>query len=505
MFDAAACAWVQVEIVGLKEANTTILERLAIHDKPARFWQGDIEFRRISPGEADPHRTHRRHPERRRLMQPSRTSIFRRQIVRTATAGSAAAALLLGLGTVAAAHDFWLVPDAFRVSPGSWTDVRGQTSSRFPTSESAVAPDRVADARVITASASTPITQLSQLGRSLRLRYRPVAPGQHLIAVRLLPRLVRESPSSFRRYMDLEGAPELRARYEREGLLPTIGSDSITRSYAKYAKTLVEVGSGGPRAYARPAGHPLEFVPLADPAAVRPGERLAVRLVFRGRPVAGAHVHAGAVPEVPGSRTDTAAAAAAAHHDMSVATDTEGVVHVAIDRDGLWNVRTIHIVPADSGAPADWDVHWATLVFSVDGTLTAGAARDAGSTADSAAVAAVVERYGKALAAGDSAAALSLLAPDAVILESGGVETREQYRNHHLPGDIAFARAVRSEDSPIHVVVNGDAAWAWSTSVTQGTYRERQVNSAGAELMVLSRSGGRWLIRAIHWSSRARR
>jgi ketosteroid isomerase-like protein len=117
-----------------------------------------------------------------------------------------------------------------------------------------------------------------------------------------------------------------------------------------------------------------------------------------------------------------------------------------------------------------------------------------------------VRRYGAALAAGDSATALDLLAPDAVILESGAVETREEYRSHHLPGDIAFARAVRSEDSPARVTIVGDAAWAWSTSVTQGEYRGRAVNSAGAELMVLTRgSDGRWRIRAIHWSSRARR
>ena len=44
---------------------------------------------------------------------------------------------------------------------------------------------------------------------------------------------------------------------------------------------------------------------------------------------------------------------------------------------------------------------------------------------DSAAVAAVLARYDAALASGDSAAALALLAPDAVILESGGMETRE--------------------------------------------------------------------------------
>lgn len=125
--------------------------------------------------------------------------------------------------------------------------------------------------------------------------------------------------------------------------------------------------------------------------------------------------------------------------------------------------------------------------------------------ADSISVAGVIDRYHRALAEGDSAGALELLTPDATILESGGVETREEYRAHHLSSDIQFARAVPSTRSPVQVTVYGNVAWAASTSVTQGTFGDRAINSSGAELMVLSRDTEGWKIRAIHWSSRARR
>ena len=124
---------------------------------------------------------------------------------------------------------------------------------------------------------------------------------------------------------------------------------------------------------------------------------------------------------------------------------------------------------------------------------------------DSAAVVAAVTGYHAALAKGDSTAALRLLAPDVLILESGGQETLAEYRSHHLAGDIRFAMAVPSERGPIVVRVAGDVAWATSTSVTKGTFGERTINSAGVELMVLSRTSSGWLIRAIHWSSRNRR
>lgn len=124
---------------------------------------------------------------------------------------------------------------------------------------------------------------------------------------------------------------------------------------------------------------------------------------------------------------------------------------------------------------------------------------------DSAAVAATVRAYHAALATGDSAAALRLLASDAVILESGGSESRAEYRAHHLPADIAFAMAVPSVRGKIAVTLAGDVAWARSTSTTDGTFKDRTIRSNGAELMVLSRTPTGWQIRAIHWSSRTRR
>lgn len=126
-------------------------------------------------------------------------------------------------------------------------------------------------------------------------------------------------------------------------------------------------------------------------------------------------------------------------------------------------------------------------------------------SADSAAIAAVVDAYHSALATGDSISALALLTEDAIILESGGIETRDEYRAHHLPADIAFARAVPRERGPIQVAVRGDVAWAASVSTSRGQFGDRAINSAGAELMVLVRTAEGWRIAAIHWSSRALR
>jgi len=265
--------------------------------------------------------------------------------------------LLMMLGilvttALAVAHDFWLVPDAFQVAADGELVLRGHTSSAFPTSESAVTPDRVTSARIVGATDEETISALSTQDRSLVLGHRPRTAGQKIVAASVGWRHLKETAASFRKYLVLEGAADALARYDRAGQLPT---GAIVRRYAKYAKTAVEVGEG-PRAYQREAGQPLEFVPLTDPSDVRSSSELRFRLLFQGQPLAGALVHAGIAP----ARGKPATA------DLNLTTSDEGIVSVRVGPAGLWNVRTIHVLPAPAGADADWDVHWATFVFAVE-------------------------------------------------------------------------------------------------------------------------------------------
>ena len=137
--------------------------------------------------------------------------------------------------------------------------------------------------------------------------------------------------------------------------------------------------------------------------------------------------------------------------------------------------------------------------------MAATAPASAQSTDATAAVTAVVAQFHAALKAGNAADALRLLAPDVVLLESGGTETRAEYEKNHLPADIEFEKAVTTTRSPYRVTVVGDAAWSISTAEFKGTFRGKPVDSLGAELMVLSRDASGWRIRTVHWSGRTRR
>ena len=120
---------------------------------------------------------------------------------------------------------------------------------------------------------------------------------------------------------------------------------------------------------------------------------------------------------------------------------------------------------------------------------------------DAAEVLSVVHSFHAALTRGDAQAALMLPAQDAMILESGSAQSRQEYAREHLGEDIAFAKAVQTTRANEAVYHEGNVAWTTATTRTIGTFNSRKIDSTGVELMVLTKQDGEWRIRAIHWSS----
>lgn len=113
-----------------------------------------------------------------------------------------------------------------------------------------------------------------------------------------------------------------------------------------------------------------------------------------------------------------------------------------------------------------------------------------------------VDAFHKALTDGDSKQALTLLADDVLIYESGGAETsKAEYASHHLDADMAFLKGVKQIVSARSAQASGDVAWVTSQGETTGTYKDKTIDSASTETMILRRSGGQWKIVHIHWSS----
>lgn len=144
------------------------------------------------------------------------------------------------------------------------------------------------------------------------------------------------------------------------------------------------------------------------------------------------------------------------------------------------------------------------MVFALCCLLSAPAAGQQQSPEETA-VRAVVSSFGKALASGDSTAAIALLHPDVAIFEGGSWETLTDYRRGHLRADMSALQALKQETLRDVIKVSGDLALSTREYATTGTRGERTIDNVGVETMVLQRTADGWKIRHVHWSSRARR
>ena len=118
----------------------------------------------------------------------------------------------------------------------------------------------------------------------------------------------------------------------------------------------------------------------------------------------------------------------------------------------------------------------------------------------------VVDAFHAALKAGDTAGALTFLAPDVLIFEEGGAErSRDEYASHHLGSDAAFAAASEATVARRSGWADGDISWITSEGRTTGQFNGRAVDRLTTETMVLKRHAEGWRIHHIHWSSRAPR
>ena len=116
---------------------------------------------------------------------------------------------------------------------------------------------------------------------------------------------------------------------------------------------------------------------------------------------------------------------------------------------------------------------------------------------------ATVDRFFDALAAGDIERAAVELAPELIVLESGGAErSSAEYLGGHAKNDAEFLKTAELKPGPRTARVSGDLAWVASEGELVVQRDGGPLSIASAETMVLKSTPAGWKIVHIHWSSR---
>lgn len=122
-------------------------------------------------------------------------------------------------------------------------------------------------------------------------------------------------------------------------------------------------------------------------------------------------------------------------------------------------------------------------------------------TSQEEAITKTLNAFQQAIIDNDVQKARMLLADSVRILESGNIETKEEYLSHHFHSDGKFLSAMNREVETRNIRILGNAAWVSTQTHLWGTYSERELDLNSLELAVLKKENGNWKIAALHWSS----
>jgi uncharacterized GH25 family protein len=251
-----------------------------------------------------------------------------------------AAALVAG---PALAHDFWLQPDAFRVTPGATTPIAVMVGDG-PERERSRVPSR----RVMQFADLGPSGVSTAIAPGPEPVATPEGAGAHV--------LVLETDQGGRSH---QAGPAFEAWLKEAGLTPAIavrakadrtGAEG-SEGYGRRAKAIVQVGDGPQDAATRPVGLTLEITPTLSPKAVKPGAELPVRVDWEGQPLAGALV----------KLADLTTNAVVADRT----TDAAGGVAFRIPAAGAWRLSVVWTRPLPESAETDFDTVFSSLAFEV--------------------------------------------------------------------------------------------------------------------------------------------
>jgi hypothetical protein len=159
----------------------------------------------------------------------------------------------------AQAHDTYMLPPKFVSASPVLLPLT--SVEKFPNIEYGPKKSRIAKTGVDGPDASAKISVASESKTALNLQLKARKPGTYVAAVALSPHDIDLSPDQVAHYFkEIDAPPDLRAAYEA---MPE--PRRWKETYTKYAKTVVCVDACATLdALARPLGHKLEFVAVAE-------------------------------------------------------------------------------------------------------------------------------------------------------------------------------------------------------------------------------------------------
>ena len=227
-------------------------------------------------------------------------------------------------------------------------DVVLRNGDDFSAADEAPHPERLRNARAVTASGVTPLPCSGTKETGVRIEVGSVSARPCWVVAETPKTFIEIEADHFNDYLAHEGLSQILETRAATGQQHNSGREI----YSKYCKTALN-GPGGALAFLdTPVGLPIEIVPVTS-GPVRAGDALTVRVLVDQCPA----------PDVQLMASRQADSPSAPATSSIVRTDSQGYATIALDKPGAWRLHSIAMAPHKELGVADWESLWASLTF----------------------------------------------------------------------------------------------------------------------------------------------
>jgi uncharacterized GH25 family protein len=289
---------------------------------------------------------------------------------------------LLVAATLFCSHDLYLKLDTYFLQPNQEATL-SLYNGTFEKSENIITRDRMLDASVVSRGNRLPITPNQwedQDSTITQVSFNTGEPGTYVAGVSTKARNIELTAEKFNSYLEHDGVLDMLTYRTENNLL----DQNAVESYQKHVKAIYQVGDKMTDDWNTVLGYPIEFVPLANPYEKYSGDKLAVQLLLDGKPLpqqlvyadylstTQAHAHGNHPhdhsPDGENHSHDHQSGSAEPHTHtggQQLRTNDQGIAEIALPEDGIYFLRTIHMVNVTDSDELTHHSKWATLSFAI--------------------------------------------------------------------------------------------------------------------------------------------
>ncbi|MBB3696571.1 DUF4198 domain-containing protein [Flammeovirga yaeyamensis] len=282
--------------------------------------------------------------------------------------------LLIGAFVLLCSHDLYIKMETYFLKPNQEATL-SLYNGTFEKSDNTIATDRLLDASITAHGKRSSIADdqwKDQDSTITQFTFKAGEEGTYIVGVSTKARILKQTAESFNGYLKHDGVLDMLHQREENNTL----NEDVEESYQKHVKAIYQVGDTKTEDWKTVLGYPIEFVPLENPYDKHTGETLDIQLLLDGQPLANQLVYADHVANAHSHSHGHHHGEHGHTHDhddeehshtngQRFRTNNNGVLTLHLTEDGIYYLRTIHMVKVDANKGYTHQSKWSTLTFEV--------------------------------------------------------------------------------------------------------------------------------------------